>query len=98
MPTDITTTKLDNNVEELEEEPVLLLIDTHEGGGGYARAADWPVLRGALRLAGRILERRCCGESGGCARCVRTVHSHQLDPLTVELDRDGALALVRRLV
>jgi DEAD/DEAH box helicase/MrfA Zn-binding domain len=90
--------RLDNTIEELDEEPVLLLIDTHEGGGGYARAADWPVLREALRLAARILDRRCCGDSAGCPRCVRTVHSHQLDPLTAELDRDGAQALVQRLV
>lgn len=85
------------NAPELEGEgPVLQLIDTYEGGAGYARAADWGVLREALELARRILDQGCCTE--GCPRCVRTIFSHHPDPQGVELDREGARQLVRRMV
>jgi ATP-dependent helicase YprA (DUF1998 family) len=78
------------------EGPVLLLIDSYEGGAGYARAVDSRVLREALRLALAILEETCCSE--GCPRCVRTIHCHVEDPSRIPLDRAGARALTSRLL
>jgi ATP-dependent helicase YprA (DUF1998 family) len=79
-----------------EQGPVLQLIDTYEGGAGFARAADWRVLREALRLVAQILDQDCCTD--GCPRCVRTIHTHHPDPQSVDLDREGAKQLVRRLI
>ncbi len=78
------------------EGPALFLIDTYEGGAGYARAADARVLREALRLASAILEESCC--ESGCSRCVRTIHSHVEDPSKAALDRAGARVLTSRLL
>lgn len=82
---------------KLPSGPVLLCVDTYPGGAGYARAADWPVLREALGLALSLLETQKCCEQG-CERCVRSVRSYQRDPRAIELDRDGARRLARQLL
>jgi ATP-dependent helicase YprA (DUF1998 family) len=82
--------------ELAEEGPVLLLIDTYEGGAGYARAADSRALRDALGIAARVLGQGCCG--AGCPRCVRTTSCYVEDPEGQTLDRAGAQAVVARLL
>jgi hypothetical protein len=78
------------DVAGLFSAPVLLLVDTYPGGVGYARAADWAVLRDALGLALRLLESE--REFWTPLRC------HQRDPRQVEVDRAGARALCRQLL
>jgi hypothetical protein len=93
-----TAIRLEGDPALEAEGPVLLLVDTYEGGAGYARAADSRALREALRLAAAILEQRCCGTDEGCPRCVRTIHCHVEDPSKAALDRSGARALVAKLL
>ena len=78
-------------------QPALLLLDTYEGGAGFARAVDLQLLGRCLRLVDELLAERCC-DGSGCPRCVRTRHCHQADAASATLDRAGAQEIVARLL